>query len=152
METYSIQDRLTEQLFAMLCASATADPTGSFENQTTASSLVKPRKKRCKGVNQFLSEITNHQPRGKRACKEVTVARMVQLNHDGNEPRGDSVAANTARWEEREDVDDDEPCKTLQNLLKKHKSVIDIGKQKMDEYVERNVSTEMHRSKSSLLV
>jgi hypothetical protein len=90
---------------------------------------VKPRRKRCRGVNQVLSEITTHQPRGKRACKEVAVARMVQLNHDGNGPHGDNVAANTARWEEREDVDD-ESCKILQNLLQKHKSVIDIGKQK----------------------
>ena len=104
----------------MLCANTTADSTGSFENQTTTSSLVKPRKKRCRGVNQLLSEITNHQPRGKRACKEVAVARMVQQNHDGYEPRGDSVGANVVRWEEHEDVDNDhEPCKTLQNLLKK---------------------------------
>ena len=54
---------------------------------------------------------------------------MVQHNHDGYEPRGDSVAGNTARWEECENVDD-EPCKTLQSLLKKNESVIDIGKQK----------------------
>ena len=78
------------------------------------------------GVNQFLSERTNHQPTGERECKEATVARIVQHNHDGYEPRGDSVAGNTARWEERENVDD-EPCKTLQSLLKKNKSVIDIG-------------------------
>ena len=129
----------------MLCASATANSTGSFENQTTASSLVKLRKKRCRGVNQFLSEVTNHQPTGKRACKEATVVRMVQHNHDGYEPRGDSVAGNTARWEECENVDD-EPCKTLQSLLKKNKSVIGIGKQKIDKYVERNVCTEMHRA------
>ena len=128
----------------MLSASATANSTGSFENQTTASLLVKPRKKRCRGVNQFLSELTNHQPTGKRACKEATAARIVQHNHDGYEPRGDGVAGNTARWEERENVDD-EPCKTLQSLSK-NKSVIDIGKQKIDKYVERNVSTEMHRA------
>ena len=69
---------------------------------------------------------------------------MINMSH---EPRrdGDSVAANAARWEEHEDVDD-EPCKTLQNLLKKHKSVIDIGKQRIDKYVEKNVSTEMHRA------
>ena len=146
METFQFKiDRSTEQLFAMLCASATTNSTGSFENQTIASSLVKPRKKRCRGVNQFLSEITKHQPIGKRACKEATFARMVQHNHDGYEPHGDSVAGNIARWEERED-EDDEPCKTLQSLLKKNKSVIDIGKQKINKYVERNVCTEMHRT------
>ena len=54
-------------------------------------------------------------------------------------------SCNVAKWEEHED-EDDEPCKTLQNLLKKKKSVIDIGKQKIDKYVERNVCTEMHRA------
>ena len=43
-------------------------------------------------------------------------------------------------------MNDHEPCRTLQNLLKKNKLVIDIGKQKIDNYVERNVSTEMHRA------
>ena len=68
---------------------------------------------------------------------------MVQQNHDGYEPRGDSITANTVRWEEHEDVDN-EPCETMQNLSRKNESVIDIGKQKIDKYVERNVSTEMH--------
>ena len=139
METFQFKiDHLNSRL---LCSVLVPPPTQPVLLRTkSVSSLVKPHKKRCRGVNQFLSEVTNHQATGKRACKETTVARMmVQYNHDGYEPCVDSVAGNIARWEERENVDD-EPCKSL---LKKNKSVIDMGKQKMDKYVERNVCTEM---------
>ena len=116
--------------------------TGSFENQTTASSLEKPPRirKRCRGVNQVLSEITN-QARGKRACQECTVAKILQ--HNFVSPRGDSVAGAKARWEGQQE---EESCKSLQTLMKRKKSVINVGKQKLDNYVERNVTTDMNKA------
>ena len=50
---------------------------------------------------------------------------MVQQTYDGHEPRGDSVAANVARWEEHED--EDEPCKNITKSVEE-KEIIDIGK------------------------
>ena len=73
------------------------------------------------------------------------MAKIVQQNCIKHEPRGDSAAGATARWKEHMN-EYDEPCKTLQHLLRKKKSVIDTGKQKIDKYVERNVCTEMHRA------
>ena len=115
--------------------------TGSSQNQTTASLLEKPRRKRCRGVNQILSEITN-QTRGKRACQECAVARILQ--HNFVDPRGNSVAGAKARWEVQQE--EEESCKSLQTLIKRKKSVINVGKEKLDNYVERNVTTDMNKA------
>ena len=48
METFQFKIGLIKQLLAMLYTSATFGSTGSFENQTTASSLMKPHNKRCR--------------------------------------------------------------------------------------------------------
>ena len=54
------------------------------------------------------------------SMQKAAVARMVQQTYDGYEPSGNSVAADVARWEERE-YENDEPSQTLQYLLKKKK-------------------------------
>ena len=133
--------------FAMLSADAiptgsSQNQTGSSQNQTTVSLLEKPHRKRCRGVNQILSEITN-QTRGKRACQECAVARILQ--HNFIDPRGNSVAGTKARWEGQQE-EEEESCKSLQNLLKRKKSVINVGKEKLDNYVERNVTTDMNKA------
>ena len=121
-------------------------PTGSFQNQSTSSSVTHATRIRTQSV---LQDASNLQP-SKRSCREA--AKKISSWIVKGAPRGNPKAAVATRWAEKaQTTSTQEICgecsnhdyTTLQHILLHDKSTFCNGKKGIESYTECNTGTEM---------
>ena len=121
--------------------------TGSFQNQTTTSSIAPTTRKRSQSA---LRDATNVQP-SKRCCSEAAKMKISSWTAK-RAPRGNPKAAIATRWAQKaqntstkeisgESIEHDHA--TLQQILLHDQSTFCNGKESIESYIERNTGTEM---------
>lgn len=82
----------------------------------------------------------------KRACFDRSVAGIVH-HTVRQDPRGDCALGSKYRWnKEQENPVSDSVCNTLRQILNKHNPAFEFGKERIDNYIERNITTEMQKA------
>ncbi len=134
---------------------AIISPSPATVSQATISPVLRRRRGIASVLEDILNQIPITRPReSKRQAQEhlkITVKRPRGDNISGSEIRWAKVIPDTPGHSHRQPVKQPviQPVSTLQKLLKQCPDVFEQGSRSIEDYVERNISPELHTSMSS---